>query len=392
MSPIGAILVCDLAGIVRDVVRDAPFLDLSHARDQPFITLLSPESTLKACAMLDELRTTGAAVDWDLTAEIADELTAIRVTGVTRDGRSMLIVTAPDDDGGDLVTELMEMNNEHTNALRAVLSQGAGRRRDAVSLEQLTQLNNEMATVQRELAKKNAELARINAQKDGILAFVAHDLRNPLGTVLSFIKLIHRDPNPLSSRQIRFLESISSMTKFMAEMVTDLLDISAIEAGRLNLVCKPLELGELVARAVISNATVAKDKDISFELTRADQPIWIDGDACKLEQVMNNLLSNAIKYSHPGTEVGVGVELDSDHVIVEVRDRGQGIPPAELDYVFEAFRTTSVKATAGEKSTGLGLAIVKRIVEGHGGQIWVESEVGVGSSFRARFPTCEAPG
>ncbi|KIG12371.1 Two-component hybrid sensor and regulator [Enhygromyxa salina] len=393
MTPVNAILMCDLAGIVREVVREAPFLDLSRARGQPLVALLDPESTLKACAMLDALRTTGWAADWDLTAKVSDALVAIRVTGVTRDGRSMLIVTAPDHDGPDLdlESEFMDANREHANALRALLREGVGRRRDAASLEHLTRLNNEMAVVQRDLAKKNAELARINAQKDTILAFVAHDLRTPLGAVLGFTKLIHRDPNQLSARQVRFLDSISSMTKFMAEMVTDLLEISALESGKLVLDRKPLELGELIARAIVFNEMVARDKGISIAIERARGPAWVEGDASKLEQVMNNLLSNAIKYSHPGTGVMVMVESDAKHVCVEVRDRGQGIPPTELDHVFEAFRTTSVKATAGEKSTGLGLAIVKRIVEAHQGRIWVESEVGVGTSFRAQFPSCAAP-
>lgn len=390
MSSVGAVCICDAAGIVLEIMRDAPFLDLSRALGQPFVALLDPESAFKAFAMFDELRSNGSVVDWELAAKVADEITEIRVTGVTSAGRSMLIATVAGDENTELVHELMQMNNEHTNALRAALRQGAGRERDAATLDQMTQLNNEMAAIQRELAKNNAELDRLNAQKNAILGIVAHELRNPLGVVLSFSRLMLRNSDQLSARHVRFLEVISSSTKVMSEMVKDLLDISAIEAGKLSLARQPLDFVELVARAIALNEMAASDKAITITLARVDEPVWVEGDPRRLDQVINNLLSNAIKYSCAGTGVEVEFDVDATHVTVEVRDHGQGIPAAEIADVFEAFRTTSVKATAGEKSTGLGLAIAKQIVDGHDGRIWVESEVGVGSSFRVRIPRCEA--
>jgi signal transduction histidine kinase len=109
-------------------------------------------------------------------------------------------------------------------------------------------------------------------------------------------------------------------------------------------------------------------------------------DRAKMEQVLNNLISNAIKYSPSDTTVDVRLYREHGKAVLSVRDRGQGIPEDELDALFEPFATTSVQGTAGERSTGLGLVIAKRIVEGHGGEIEVESEVGEGSNFVVTLP------
>jgi hypothetical protein len=109
-------------------------------------------------------------------------------------------------------------------------------------------------------------------------------------------------------------------------------------------------------------------------------------DGLKIEQVLNNLVSNAIKYSYPDSTVQVRLEKSEGHALISVADRGQGIPADELDKLFQWFGRTRVKGTAGEKSTGLGLAIAQRIVVGHGGKIWVKSEVGRGSTFYVSLP------
>jgi signal transduction histidine kinase len=109
-------------------------------------------------------------------------------------------------------------------------------------------------------------------------------------------------------------------------------------------------------------------------------------DRNKIEQVLNNLISNAIKYSYPNTTIRIEVLRQGDFVVTKVIDQGQGIPADELPHVFKPFQKASTKPTAGEKSTGLGLAIVKKIIEGHQGEIGVESEVGKGSTFFFRLP------
>jgi len=176
----------------------------------------------------------------------------------------------------------------------------------------------------------------------------------------------------------------------MLRLLNDLLDISQIEAGKLDLHLEDVDLRALVQENVHLNRIIAGKKNIKIELVCPDA-VPLRADPSKLEQVLSNLISNAIKYSFPDTTVTVTLEPVGNEVAIRVRDQGQGIPAAELHKLFEEFQKTSVKSTAGEKSTGLGLAIVKKIVEGHGGRISVLSEVGHGSTFQVSLPL-HAPG
>lgn len=175
----------------------------------------------------------------------------------------------------------------------------------------------------------------------------------------------------------------------MLNLITDLLYISKIEAGKLQLELKETDLLALLERNVELNRLMAGRKQIDILFTRREDLPALVVDAPKIEQVLNNLISNGIKFSHPGTTVEVLALRRDQEVVVSVRDEGQGIPADEIDRLFIPFENLSVKSTGGEQSTGLGLAIVKRIVEGHAGRIWVESEMGVGSTFSFSLPFAE---
>jgi signal transduction histidine kinase len=162
-----------------------------------------------------------------------------------------------------------------------------------------------------------------------------------------------------------------------------------MEAGKLQLELKETDLIDLLERNVELNRLMAGRKQIDIIFTpREDLPLLVI-DAPKIEQVLNNLISNGIKFSYPGTTVEVLASRREKEVVVSVRDEGQGIPANEIDRLFIPFENLSVKSTGGEQSTGLGLAIVKRIVEGHGGRIWVQSEAGTGSTFSFSLPFIE---
>jgi signal transduction histidine kinase len=133
------------------------------------------------------------------------------------------------------------------------------------------------------------------------------------------------------------------------------------------------------------NRLIASRKNITLDLEADSIPMALF-DAAKMEQVLDNLTTNAIKYSPRGSQVHIRLQTSAEEILLSVQDEGPGIPPAELDKLFKPFQKTSVKSTAGEKSTGLGLVIVKRIVTGHGGRIWVESQVGTGSVFYVAVP------
>lgn len=281
------------------------------------------------------------------------------------------------------------INSELVNRVRELEGANRPSRRSADEplFEEFTRLNNELADAQRELAKKNAALAALNEQKNRLLGMAAHDLRNPLGVIMSYAKFLnHMAGAKLDEKELQFVAQIEKSSQFMLRLLEDLLDVSQIESGQLNLALAPTDLVALVKGNVELNRVLAGAKDISIELEVPAALPPVDMDATKIEQVLNNLISNAVKYSHAGTTVRVSLESGAEEVRVSVRDQGQGIPAAELDKLFQAFSKTSVRSTAGEKSTGLGLAITRKIVEGHGGRIGVASRVGEGSTFSFALP------
>lgn len=239
-----------------------------------------------------------------------------------------------------------------------------------------------------EIAQKNDELARLNALKNQLLGMAAHDLRNPLTVVSTASSLLLDDVSrPLSVEQKHdFIRRINANSEFMLKLIDDLLDVAKIESGRLDLEPATGELCSLIEENLTMNRMLAEKKRIQldFACERGLPPFRFDRG--KIEQVLNNLISNALKFSEPGTAVMVRVSRVNDSVVVSVCDQGQGIPTNELDRLFTPFSKTTVRGTAGEKSTGLGLAICRKIVEGHGGRIWAESELGKGSTFSFSLP------
>lgn len=285
------------------------------------------------------------------------------------------------------------INNELTNRVRTLEGDSRPSRRSAEEplFEEFTRLNNELADAQRELAKKNAALAELNEQKNRLLGMAAHDLRNPLGVIMSYAKFLDRIAGAkLDAKELQFVAQIGKSSEFMLRLLEDLLDVSQIESGKLNLALAPVDLAALVDNNVALNRVLAAAKHIAIELELPEAPSAVMADATKIEQVLNNLVSNAVKYSHTGTVVRVSVVEADGEIVVAVRDQGQGIPEAELSRLFQPFSKTSVKSTAGEKSTGLGLAITRKIVEGHGGRIRVASRVGEGSTFSFSLPLAQS--
>jgi len=168
-------------------------------------------------------------------------------------------------------------------------------------------------------------------------------------------------------------------------LVNDLLDVAKIDAGKLELNPDSTDLVALVRENVSLNQTLAAKKDVHIRLEdEMLPPVVLDPD--KIVQLLNNLINNAMKYSPPGTTIRVQLGRQDDCVHLSVQDRGPGIPADDLKRVFQPFETTKLKGPDGEKGTGLGLAIAKKIVEGHGGTIWAQSEPGQGASFHVTLP------
>jgi signal transduction histidine kinase len=221
----------------------------------------------------------------------------------------------------------------------------------------------------------------------------AHDLRNTIATIQTYSDFVLEETaGALRQELFEFISIIGTSSESMLHMVDDLLDLSVIESGGLKLDLQPVDLSKLLERNLTLNRVLAGKKHIRIDLDAPVPSCTVRADPQKIDQVLNNLVSNAVKFSHEGAVVLVRAQISPPEVAIHVIDTGPGIPEAELEGLFRPFRRTSLKTSAGERSTGLGLAIVKRIVEGHGGRVWVRSTVGSGSVFSFSLPIAEPSG
>jgi len=238
-----------------------------------------------------------------------------------------------------------------------------------------------------ELELLNSRLSDLNKEKNSYIGMVAHDLRNPIGIAEAFSGMLMENFEELSqSSQLEYIELINQSCSFSLDLIHSFLDISKIEAGIFDLNLSSQDYISFLADNVKRNTMLAKNKSQTIVVETVLPEVDFRFDKNKIEQVLNNLLGNAMKYSAANTHIKVEVTSTDQWVTTRVMDEGQGIPQNELETIFHPYRTTSVKATANEKSTGLGLAIVKKIIESHNGAVTVESEVGKGSVFTFKLP------
>ncbi len=248
------------------------------------------------------------------------------------------------------------------------------------------QLLLDLATKNRELEKSNRELRSLNELKNKFLGIAAHDLRSPLSSVRGLSELLANGTfGPLNDEQKDYLNIVHHTSNEMLNLVNDLLDVTVIESGKLEV--KPVKgsLTNLIESRIKLNRLSADKKTIQIEFGHGELP-EIEFDSHRIAQVIDNLISNAVKYSPPGSTIGVFAEVEGNAARVRIRDKGPGISNDEKEHLFGEFQRLSAKPTAGEKSTGLGLAIVKKIIDAHGGTLEVESRVGHGSTFSFEIP------
>lgn len=383
-------LLCDINGVLRQIIYDG-LEARQFVPGQPFESALDSGSIEKGREFLNTVRAKGAAFDWEMNLVVAERIKSIHFSAsTTADG--IFIAGAKTRSGIIRVYEQF-IHIEDSPSGESAPKGGPGRAPslqsdvDGELYDEFTRLNNELVTAQRELIKRNIELERLNELKNQFVGLAAHDLRNPLHVIEGYSKMLLDNLfGELTPEQHKFISVIRKNSDFMLKLITDLLYISKIEAGKLQLELKETDLIALLERNVELNRFLAEQKQINILFTRESNIPPLVVDAPKIDQVLNNLIGNALKFSNPHTSVVVRASRREKEAVISIEDEGQGIPADEIDRLFIPFENLSVKSTWGEQSTGLGLAIVKRIVEGHGGRIWVQSEVGVGSTFSFSLP------
>ena len=228
-------------------------------------------------------------------------------------------------------------------------------------------------------------LESANQAKSDFLASMSHELRTPLNAIIGFSDLMRSEPRDGDSVKVpgEWIEHIHRSGHHLLGLINDVLDLSKVEAGRMDLSLEVLELGSAVIESVAGLRPLADRKSIS--ITTSIEPTMIEVDRGRLRQIVYNLLSNAIKYTPEGGRITIGASTIDGEVALSVTDTGVGIGPADRAIVFEEFTQVGDPA-ARQPGTGLGLALTRRLVEAHGGRIEVESTVGSGSTFTVYLP------
>jgi signal transduction histidine kinase/DNA-binding response OmpR family regulator len=250
---------------------------------------------------------------------------------------------------------------------------------------ELEAAKKEVEEYSRSILRAKEEVERGSKFKDQFLSTMSHELRTPLNAVLGFSDLLADERyGPLNEKQQRYVSHIHTGGKHLLSLISDILDLSKIEAGRMELAIESLRVATTLGEVISVMQPLAEKK--SQVLTRdADSELLVRADSTRFRQVLLNLVGNAIKFTPNGGRIELAARMDQGKVRVEVRDNGPGIPPEEQQRIFEAFyrlRETGKKT----EGTGLGLAITHRLVELHGGELSLESQVGQGSCFFFSLP------
>jgi PAS domain S-box-containing protein len=235
--------------------------------------------------------------------------------------------------------------------------------------------------------KRNADaLKEIDQRKDEFLAMLAHELRNPLAPISNAIHIM-KLPSPDEAQLAWCRDVISRQVEHMVRLVDDLLDVSRISRGKIELKKQPLEVSAIVQRAVETSQPLIDAHHHNFFVNLPPEPLYVKGDPVRLSQAVSNLLNNAAKYTDEGGRIELTVEPMNHDILFRVRDNGRGIDSSALSGLFQLFYQVDRTIDRAEGGLGIGLALVKSLVEMHGGDVWVHSEGrGKGSEFVIRLP------
>jgi len=228
-----------------------------------------------------------------------------------------------------------------------------------------------------------------NKSKDQLLRTTIHDLKSPLGVIQGFVETLYDEPwfDELDSQSKEIFSILLKNTKFMFGLIDDLAENNGLTNDQSALKISRVDLSAFVAQMITQSELLAAQKNIKVCSTIAPNlPDCVEFDPIMIRRAIDNLVTNAIKYSYSESEIEISINSLNEELLFSVKDNGQGIPTEEIPKLFSEFGKTSVRPTAGETSTGLGLAITKKIIEQHGGQINVKSQVGLGSEFQFSLP------
>ena len=244
-----------------------------------------------------------------------------------------------------------------------------------------------MLTHEHELRQTAEEANRL---KDEFLAIMSHELRNPLNVILGYAELLLRSEEIKGSPQLhRMADAVKRNAVAQSKLIRDLLDLSRLRSGKLELNRETVSPVVSIHNAIETVRLDARDKNIHIDVEAPDEPVFVEADPVRLEQVIWNLLNNAVKFTPTEGRIAVQLRTEPDQIILTVKDNGQGIDALFLPHIFEIFRQAESGANRSQSGMGIGLAVVQQLVELHGGSVTAHSDgLGTGASFTIHLPRC----
>jgi len=249
---------------------------------------------------------------------------------------------------------------------------------------------SERSRLERKLQEQADALADLQRRKDEFLAMLSHELRNPLAPISNAVHLLRlqQDEDPVQQQARAIIErQVIQLTR----LVDDLMDVSRITTGRIQLRHAAITMNDVVEHAVETARPLVDQRKHELRVALSPQPIWLNADAARLEQVIVNLLTNAAKYTDEGGQIWLTVLREGGDCVIRLRDTGVGITPELLPRIFDLFTQAEPSLDRSRGGLGIGLALVQRLVEMHGGRIDVRSVLGQGSEFTVRLPAVLSP-
>ncbi len=302
------------------------------------------------------------------------------------EGELIGVLTLIVEQGATLSGEQMEVVRETADSLAIGLHQALLREQLERQIAELEQRVNERTIA---LSLANAELARAVRAKDEFLAAMSHELRTPLNSIIGLSEALQEDVyGQLNDRQLRSIAIIEESGRHLLALINDILDVSKIEAGKLELTIGPVAIEPMCQASLGIVRQMARKKRQTLSLTLDERVQAVQADARRLKQILVNLLDNAVKFTPEGGAIGLEVQADEEREAVHftVWDTGIGISPENMGRLFKPFVQLDSRLSREYSGTGLGLVLVQRMAELHGGSVTVESEAGKGSRFTVSLP------